>query len=319
MMNINYLIMIAVILVSGCERSDKDRYQGYVEGENIYLSSPYSGILIKKLVSRGQMVKQGNILFQLDDNPEAYFVAHNKAELEQAQKIMTDLQQPRRPAEIKAVQEQVNQVDAQLKLASLRVKRLQTLMLKGATDRYSLDAAIARHQELEQQKAQFLSNLDLANQGSRVNQVKAQQSSVDAALVELQQSQWQLAQKTLRAPADGEIFDTYYQQGEFVPAQHAIASLLPPDTLRIEFFVPMRVMNRLTIGQKVIFSCNDCTEEQVAIIRYISPEAQYVPPLVYSDANSDKLVFRIKARIESASTTFKPGQPVMVTIQYDKK
>ncbi len=54
-----------------------------------------------------------------------------------------------------------------------------------------------------------------------------------------------------------------------------------------------------------------------ATIRYISPKAEYIPPLVYSRENNDKLVFRVKASIEHPSQ-FKPGQPVCVYgIKYD--
>ncbi len=43
-------------------------YQGYVEGENIYLAASSSGILVKRPVNRGQWVKKGDLIFQLDDN-----------------------------------------------------------------------------------------------------------------------------------------------------------------------------------------------------------------------------------------------------------
>ena len=177
---------------------------------------------------------------------------------------------------------------------------------------------MARFQELDKIKAQYQANLDLARQGSRLQQIGAQQSAVEALSRLVEQNKWQLSQKTIVAPADGVIFDTYFQEGEFVPASRPVASLLPASTLRIEFFVPARVMNRLKLGQKVLFSCNQCSRKDVAKISYISPEAEYIPPLVYNDANADKLVFRIKALIEDPSL-YKPGQPVMVVIQYDEK
>lgn len=312
------VIIMVISLVSACDRSDRTSYQGYVEGENVYLASPYSGVLVKKLIERGQTVKQGLVLFRLDENPEVLMVQEHEAELAQAKKVLADLQQPRRPAEIKAIQEQIEQTDAQLKLAELRMKRFQQLKAKGATDQDTLDSAVAHFKELENVKAQYQANLDLANQGSRSQQIEAQQSAVDALNKLVEQNKWQLAQKTIIAPSDGVIFDTYYQEGEFVPASRAIASLLPTHALRVEFFVPARVMNRLQVGQKVRFSCHNCSKTELATINYISPEAEYIPPLVYSDANIDKLVFRIKALIETPSL-YKPGQPVMVVVLYGEK
>lgn len=317
-MNIKLITISALVLISACDGSQKASYQGYVEGENLYIASPYSGVLLERLIYRGQDVKKGQVLLQLDPYPEADMVKKSEADLVQAKKLLIDLQQPRRPDEIKASEDQIGQVEAQLKLAAIRVSRNTRLVSKGALDKDSLDSSVARYQELEQQKAQYQANLDLAKKGSRDNQINAQKAAVDAAIAVLKQSQWQLAQKTLIAPADGLIFDTYYQQGEFVPAQHAIASLLSSNTMRVEFFVPVTMVNKLHVGKDVVFSCENCQEENHAMIRYISPEAEYIPPLVYGHENRDKLVFRVKAMIEHPAL-FKPGEPVMVTVQYDKK
>lgn len=317
-MNIKLITIFALFLMSACDGSQKASYQGYVEGENLYIASPYSGVLLERFIYRGQDVKKGQVLLQLDPYPEADMVKKSEADLLQAKKLLIDLQQPRRPDEIKASEDQIGQVEAQLKLAAIRVSRNTRLVSKGALDKDSLDSSVARYQELEQQKAQYQANLDLAKKGSRENQINAQKAAVEAAVAVLKQSQWQLAQKTLIAPADGLIFDTYYQQGEFVPAQHPIASLLSSKTMRVEFFVPVTIANKLHVGKDVVFSCERCAEENHAMIRYISPEAEYIPPLVYSHENRDKLVFRVKAMIEHPAS-FKPGEPVMVTVQYDKK
>lgn len=315
-MTIKLVLLLFSLFLAACDRSDQTRYQGYVEGENLYLVSPFSGTLIKKSVDRGQTVEQGLPLFQLDANPEALILHQHQADLRQAEKTLDDLTLPRRPPEIQAIQDQIDQTNSKLTLANLRVKRYEKLRLKGAIDLDSLDAAIANEQELKQVKAQYQANLDLANQGSRSNQIKAQQSVVEAARALVAENQWQLAQKTVLSPTDGVIFDTYYQEGEFVPAQHPIASLLPSNAVRVEFFVPVRVANRLKLGQKISFACEQCSDHHLATIHYISPEAEYIPPLIYSEANTDKLVFRVKAAI-APPTSFKPGQPVTLVIQYD--
>ncbi|WP_019215981.1 HlyD family secretion protein, partial [Legionella tunisiensis] len=116
---------------------------------------------------------------------------------------------------------------------------------------------------------------------------------------------------TVYAPNDGYIFDTYYREGEFVGSQQAILSLLPPNNVHIEFFVPVEALTQLRRGQEISFLCDGCMKTSQATINYISPEAQYIPPLVYSRDNNDKLVFRIKAKLRYPDE-FKPGQPVSV-------
>ncbi|KTD17428.1 HlyD family secretion protein [Legionella jordanis] len=307
------VLFFFIILLTSCTRKQEHSYQGYVEGENLYLASPYSGILMELFVQRGDEVKKGQMLFQLDVNPQILAVQQDEASLQQAQRVLLDLEKPRRTPEIEAIEAQIEQTDARLKLAEIRVHRYQELYKKGAVDKDTLDAAVSNYQEQQKLKSQYESNLQLAKLGSREEQIKAQQAQVLSLLAKLKQTKWELEQKQLHAPRDGYIFDTYYRTGEFVGAQQSILSLLPYENIRVEFFVPVDILPQLHRGQKIEFNCYGCQTNGTAIINYISPEAEFVPPLVYSRENSDKLVFRIKARIEQPKA-FKPGQPVSVML-----
>ncbi|KTC78199.1 HlyD family secretion protein [Legionella brunensis] len=306
-----FLILIALVIV-GCGRTQKYSYQGYVEGENVYLASPNSGVLKQLFVQRGEQVKKGQVLFQLDEDPQALVIQQNKADLLQAQKTLHDLEKPRRNPEIEAIKAQIAQTDARLKLAEIRVHRMEELYKKNAIDKDSVDAAVARYKELQQLKTQYESNLALARLGSRDEQIKAQQAEIISLTAKVKEAQWQLDQKRVYAPKSGYIYDTYYRVGEFVGSQQAVLSLLPPENVRVQFFVPVEALAQLELGQRIQFLCYGCHDSSTAIINYISPEAEFVPPLVYSRENRDKLVFRIKARIEHPQK-FKPGQPVTVT------
>ncbi|KTD08290.1 HlyD family secretion protein [Legionella jamestowniensis] len=307
-----FFLWILTLLV-GCGDSSQRRFQGYVEGENIYLASPNSGILKQLFAHRGDHVTKGQLLFQLDEDPQALVVKQSEADLIQAQKTLNDLEQPRRIPEIEAIKAQIEQTDARLKLAEIRVRRMEMLYAKQAVDKDSVDAAIAHYKEQQQLKAQYESNLQLARLGSRNEQIKAQQAQVISLEAKLKEAQWQLAQKRMYAPAEGYIFDTYYRVGEFVGSQQAVLSLLPPENVRIQFFAPVEVLPQLKRGQKIEFICFGCSQSSTAIVDYISPEAEFIPPLVFSRENEDKLVFRIKARIVQPDK-FKPGEPVTVIL-----
>ncbi|KTC66794.1 hemolysin D [Legionella birminghamensis] len=313
MRNLFSIILIAGSFLAGCNHSHERQIQGYVEGENIYLASPYSGILENLAVARGQLVKKGQLLFQLDKNPESLQIKQFEADLLQAKNVLKDLENPRRKPEIAAIQAQIDQTEAQIKLAQVRVRRYEELYRRNAASKDTLDEAVAVYQEQVKLKEQYESNLRLARLGSREEQINAQKAQIASFTERLAVAQWQLEQKRLYAPADGLIFDTYYRKGEFVGTQKAVLSLLTPANVRIEFFVPVEVLSNLKIGQKIEFLCQGCTTRSQALISYISPEAQYVPPLVYSRENTDKLVFRIKADL-SQFNEYKLGQPVTVFI-----
>lgn len=132
-------------------------------------------------------------------------------------------------------------------------------------------------QQQQQLKLQYEANLALARLGSREDQIKAQQKQVDSLQAKLDEAQWELAQKSIFAPATGVIFDTYYHSGEFVGPQQSVLSLLTPEHIRIEFFVPLSYLGQLKVGQKISFDCDGCQKNNGAVIRYISPDAEYIP------------------------------------------
>lgn len=302
------------ILLCSCNGGDHPQFSGYVEGENIYLASPYFGVLKELNVHRGEHVEKGQLLFRLDPNPQEMSVFQAKAELEQAQNALADLEKPRRLPELSAIEAQIQQANAQIELARIRVDRFQKLYNKQSVDKDSLDAAIATLQQQTQLKEQYQANLALAKLGGREDQIKAQNAQITELTSKLNEAQWELAQKVINAPASGVIFDTYYRQGEFVAGQQPVLSLLTPNNIKIQFFVPLEYLAKIKVGQKITFDCDGCKPDNPGVISYISPDAEYIPPLVYSRENYSKLVFRIKARITNP-TQFKPGQPVTVMLQ----
>ena len=304
------LYLICIIGLTACE----PRYshvQGYVEGENIYLASQNPGNLIHLMIRRGQFVKKGDLIYQLDPNPQKISVLEALSEYNQAEHTLKDLILPRRQPEIDAIEAQIAQSAAQIKLADLRVARNQTLYSKHVMDLDTLDAAIERQTEALQLKAQYMANLALAQQGARSEQILAQDSIMKAQKEKLAQARWELAQKTQRAPADGLIFDTYFKEGEYVPAQKPVASLLSARQVRIDFFVSTVQLSLLKIGQEIGYTPYGSQKIQHAKVTYISPEAEYVPPLIYSRDNQENLVFRVKADLKH-DFSVKPGQPVVV-------
>lgn len=310
----HYATIILTLLLLSCGHSGERSYQGYVEGDNIYLASPNSGILEKLLVQRGQLVSKGQLLFQLDAEPQAQVIKQYSGELAQAKSLLKDLKNPRRLPEVEAIEAQIEQVDAQLKLTEIRVKRYQSLYQKNAVEKDKLDEILATYDQQKKLRDQYQANLTLAKMGSRSEQIKAQEAQIQSILAKLNEAQWQLAQKTVYSPAAGLIFDTYYRPGEFVGTQQAVLSLLTPDNVHIEFYVPVEELARLQVGKTLHFTCSGCETTNTATISYIAPEAEYAPPLVYSRENYDKLVFRIQAQLAQFNR-FKPGQPVTVIVQ----
>ncbi len=100
-------ILSCIVLLGGCGGPDRQTFQGYVEGENIYLASPFSGALVDVLVERGQKVRAGELLFKLDPDPQQIVMKEALAGLQQSMLVYEDLKKPKRPEEIAAIEAQI--------------------------------------------------------------------------------------------------------------------------------------------------------------------------------------------------------------------
>ena len=124
-----------------------------------------------------------------------------------------------------------------------------------------------------------------------------------------------LTQKTVAAPATGVVEDVYYRVGEQVGAGMPVLSLLPPQNRKLRFFVPQADLDRVPPGAKVDVHCDGCTSNFAATVRFVSPQAEYTPPVIYSDSARQKLLFLVEAWPELADALkLKPGQPVEVRL-----
>jgi HlyD family secretion protein len=59
--------------------------------------------------------------------------------------------------------------------------------------------------------------------------------------------------------------------------------------------------------------CDNCPADLKATISFIAPQAEYTPPVIYSESSRSKLVYLVEARPrQEQARLLNPGQPVMV-------
>ncbi|HET7909603.1 MAG TPA: HlyD family efflux transporter periplasmic adaptor subunit [Nitrospira sp.] len=306
-------VMIAM-LVAACQRSPSDGVQGYVEGEFVYVASPFPGALESLAVRRGAQVRAGESLFALERVAEQ--AARDEAErrLGQALANLEDARKGKRPTEIESIKAQLRQAQAALRLSSREVVRQEGLTaVPGAAVELEVDRARATRDQDRQRVAQLQADLDTALLGSRTDQVIAAEAEVRAREAALARAEWELRQKRQQAPKSGLVFDTLYREGEWVPAGRPVVVLLPPDNIKVRAFVPERRIGTIHPGDDVQVTVDGVSRPLSGTVSYISPRAEYTPPVIYSQESRDKLVFMVEVVFDPpASAELNPGQPVDV-------
>lgn len=308
------VIILIALLMTGCSRNPP--LQGYLEGEYIYLAVNFSGILKQLLIFRGNEVKAGQLLFVLDSEPEASQLEQAKNQLDQEEKKLLDIETGQRKTILESITAQREQAVANLQLSKQNVERYRVLFKQGAVAKVTLDEAESSYQRDLNAVNQYAANLAEAAQGARQDAINAQIAAVNAAKAAVTKAEWQLAQKSVYAPVSGRIFDTYYKVGEFVNIQQPVASLLAPGDIKLVFYIAEPRRSEVLLDKTVYFTCDGCDRYYSASINYISPQAEYTPPVIFSRESREKLVFRIEAHLPLATAQrFYPGQPVDVYLK----
>jgi len=307
------LIAVLLVLLAGCQKPASDAWQGYVEGEYVLLASPYAGQLQKLYVRRGDAVEAGKPVYALEQEAERAARTEAEERMRSAQARAENLQAARRPPEIAALRESVNQAKAARALSRANLAREQELFRKGFSPRARLDDArtaaerdAARVKEAEAQ----LNNAQMPV--GRDDERKAAEGELEAAKAALAQAAWRLEQKSVAAPVSGLVQDTFYVEGEWVAAGKPVASLLPPGNVKARFYVPETVVSTLLVGRAVEIACDGC-QTVAAKVSYVSSQAEYTPPVLYSKESRSKLMFLVEARLPNAE--LRPGQPIDVKLK----
>jgi multidrug resistance efflux pump len=204
-------LALAVALLAACSHSDADKAKAQaaatpayaavargridIEGGLLKLSMPRDGVVAEIKVHEGDHVTKGQVLAVLDTKPAQLAVHAAEAERQQAQA-------------------QAKLLEIRLKAAQQRAGRLAAAAAAGAADGQSADDARDAAQQLQ-------GELDNAHAAEAMAAQK-----LDAA-------HYELAQRSLVTPVDGQVVERSIQPGAAVSPQSGAVFVLLPEKSRI--------------------------------------------------------------------------------------
>jgi len=306
--------LFALLWVAACGDPAPAGWSGYVEGDYVYVASPLGGSLEQLAVRRGQTVTRGAPLFALESEAEKAAREEAAARLAAAQAQAQDTGKGRRPEELAVSAAQLEQARAESKRASDEYARQQALLAQGFISPSRLEEVRMAAEQARQRVAEMTAALRVAKLPAREDERIAAQATAQAAQQALRQTDWRTQQKAQRAPADAVVADTFFRVGEWVQPGQPVVALLPPGATRARFFVPESELASIAVGQPVAIHCDGCGAPIAARIDFIATQAEYTPPVIYSNSQRARLVFLVEARPLDAkdSARLKPGQPIDV-------
>jgi HlyD family secretion protein len=307
------LAAVLALFLSAHRSPGPQTFSGYVEADYVMVGSAVGGPLAVLDVARGDHVHSGARLFALDDAAERGARDEAEGRLQQAEAQLADLLTGRRPEEIDAIVAQRAQATAALQQSTTEFQRQTRLQAAGASSVQALDQARRQHDQDKARVDELDAQLRVARLPGRDEQINAAEAAVIAARGTLAQAKWRFAQMIGIAPADAIVVDTLFRPGEMVTAGNPVVQLLPPGNIKARFFVSEAEVARIAIGDTVAVSCDGCGAPLSATVSFISPQAEFTPPVIYSREQRSRLVFLVEAKPTERPERLRVGQPIDVT------
>jgi HlyD family secretion protein len=221
--------------------------------------SERAGVITRVWVSKGQLVRKGDALVELDTRVASADLSKAQAAIQEAQAQERVLTQGGRVAERQQIEADLARARLDLDAAQKSYQALERLVAKQAATRQELDSAHQlvdqlqlRIQALEKNKATLVTGTD-----QEIAKARLQQAESAAAV-----AQTNLDLSVIRAPMDGTVYDFDLKQGSYVNQGDPIAKVGRLDRVRVTVYVDEPDLGRVREGELVLITWDALTGHQ---------------------------------------------------------
>ena len=314
-MNIKKLSIVGVVIVvasiayliwQNMTQPDTDALMsgnGRIEATEINISSKLPGQLEEVLVKEGDFVEAGQVLAKIKVSTLEAQLRELEAQKRQAQDAIAtaEAQVSMRISEKAAAEALVQQRETELTAARNRLARTEILAKDGASSKQQLDDERAAVQQtvavLSASKAQVQS-AQAAIVAAR-SQVSSAHSQVDAIQASIERLNFDIEDAQLKAPLKARVQFRIAEPGEMIAAGGRVMNLIDLSDVYMTFFLPETVAGRIAIGTEVRIVLD--VAKNIAIpakVSFVADTAQFTPKSVETESERQKMMFRVKAKID---------------------
>jgi HlyD family secretion protein len=310
---IRYAIGAVVVLVLGVwiwmELRPKGLGEGFasgngrIEATEIDVATKLAGRILTVAVDEGDFVQPGQVLATMDIQVLQAQLSQADAQVRQAENAVLTAQAvvEQRENEKNAAEATVNQRVAELTAAQKRYSRTDQLIQYNAVPRQQLDDDLAVQQSKEAALASARAQVWSAKAAiiAAKSQVIEAQSSVEALKAGADRLQADILDSQLKTDRQARVQYRVAQPGEVLAAGGKVLNLVDLNDVYITFFLPTSQAGRVGLGADVRLILDAAPQYVIpAKVSYVASVAQFTPKAVETASEREKLMFRVKARID---------------------
>lgn len=302
---------------------------GRIEAVEIDVATKTPGRLKEVLVDEGDFVTAGQVLARMDTEVLVAQLREAEADLRKAKSAVDTAKSSvtQRESEKSAGESLVAQRDAERDAAKRNYDRAEVALAKGAGSVETRDNSRAQFFGAEAAVKTAKANVSASDAAisTAKSQVIQADAVVDAAQSRIERIKVDIEDCTLKAPRDGRVQYRIAQPGEVLNAGGKVLNMVDLADVYMTFFLPTAEAGRVRMGSDVHIVLDAAPQYVIpARVSYVADVAQFTPKTVETADERQKLMFRIKARIDPELTkkyikSAKTGLPGMAYVQLDQQ
>jgi len=271
------LMMVAIALAILFRAHNQDLVlQGEVDAPEVIVASKAKGRVVERLIERGDDVKSGQLIIQLD-SPELMAQLRSAQATRDEAKAQLELSlHGTREESIRNLRANLAQAEAQYRNAQNDYNRNLSVAGKGYISKSELDASRRSRDTAFQQVQAAKANLDEGINGDRVEQRQQYAAALRAAEENLLQIQAQSDDLQVKAPVDGEVGPIPAEVGELLNAGSPLVTLIRVPDAYFVFNLREDILAHVRKGDKVTLRVPALKDKMIDTeVRYIAPLGDY--------------------------------------------
>jgi len=248
---------------------------GRIEADEIDIDTKFAGRIAKLFADEGDMVAAGQVVAIMDTRDIQASLKKSEALVNLAQRALDE------------AQANLAQQKTQVTLAKQELGRTSTLVPKG----------FATVELLDQRRQQM--NAAIAAQNAATSKVAQAQHALDAATHDVELYRINILDNSLVAPREGRIQYRVANVGEVLPAGGKVFTMLDTSFVYMDVYLPTAEAGRIKLGSEARIVLDAYPDHVIpAKVVFIASQAQFTPKTVETKNERDKLMFRIRVRID---------------------
>lgn len=215
------------------------------------VASRGAGRVVEFPLRIGALVKQGELLAQLQTDTLEIELAAAQALLKQREQEYAQMQAGYRAEELAQARARMNAADAVAANAEADANRKTALFDRGTITEEERDATVFEAQRAREAYAEARANFELIKAGFRPEEIEAARAAMEVQHQETLRLEEELRKRTITAPFDGYVVEKNVDVGEWIPEGGAVATVVALDEVEINVNVDESYIAQISVNQSV--------------------------------------------------------------------